>query len=42
MEEETKYDLIEQYLAGQLTGAELSAFEDRLQADPAFAQQVQL
>lgn len=42
MEEETEYDQIEQYLAGQLTGAELSTFEDRLQADPTFAEKVQL
>lgn len=42
MEEETKYELTEQYWAQQLTGAELVAFEKRLQADPKFAEQVQL
>ena len=35
------YNWIERYLAGELTGEELSNFELRLQTDPALAEQLQ-
>ena len=36
------YDQIEQYLAGELTGVDLKNFEAKLQAEPAFAEKVNL
>jgi tetratricopeptide (TPR) repeat protein len=39
---EFNYEIIDQYLAGELTGEELAAFEQQMQADPALANEVQL
>lgn len=42
MDQEAKYEQIEQYLAGQLSGTSLVEFENQLSKDPAFAQEVEL
>ena len=42
MEPNEKYDLIEQYLAGELKGAALADFEQQLDADPSLKKEVEL
>ena len=42
MEPKEKYDLIEQYLAGELKGAALADFEQQLNVDPSLQKEIEL